>query len=209
MSDMCCKIHQLFIGLPRWQFPFDATKLPLNGIYILFEKGESGHGGERIVRVGTHTGQNQLPSRLLQHFLKENKDRSIFRKNIGRAILKREHDPFLEQWEIDLTPAGAKGKFAGMIDMVKLQDTEKRVTDYMQSNFSFVVVEVVDKDARLKWESRLISTVSACKKCGPSAVWLGRYSPKAKIRESGLWVIQGLYKQPLADDDYEVLKAAP
>jgi len=28
----------------------------------------------------------------------ENKDRSIFRKNIGRALLNKDNDPFIEQW---------------------------------------------------------------------------------------------------------------
>ncbi|MBI3941716.1 MAG: hypothetical protein HY326_01780 [Chloroflexi bacterium] len=208
MSEMCSKIHQLFAERPRWQFPFDVAKLPLNGIYILFEKGESGHGVDRIVRVGTHTGQNQLPSRLQQHFLKENKDRSIFRKNIGRAILNRDHDPFLAQWEIDLTPAGAKGKYGGTIDMHKLHNTEKRVTDYMQSNFNFAVVKVDDKEARLKWESRLISTVSACEECRPSPVWLGQFSPKVKIQKKGLWLVNELDKEPLTDGEFAKLKAA-
>jgi len=35
-----------------------------------------------------------MPSRLLQHFVMENKDRSIFRKNIGRALLARAGDPY-------------------------------------------------------------------------------------------------------------------
>ena len=75
----------------------------LKGIKLLFEKGETAHGMDRIVRIGTHTGKNQLRSRLKQHFIKEDKDRSIFRKNIGRSLLNRDKDPFLEQWEIDLT----------------------------------------------------------------------------------------------------------
>ena len=61
------------------------------------------HGAKRIVRVGTHTGTGQLRSRLRQHFLVENKDRSIFRKNIGRALLNRDHDPFLPTWDLDRT----------------------------------------------------------------------------------------------------------
>jgi hypothetical protein len=74
---------------------------PLNGIYILFEKGETAHDTNRIVRVGTYPGDKQLRSR--QHFLVENKDRSIFRKNIGRALLRRGQDPFLPLWELDRT----------------------------------------------------------------------------------------------------------
>ena len=86
--------------MPKLKFPFDKKKIPLNGIYILFEKGEFAHNTNRIVRIGTHTGNNQLHSRLFQHFLNENKDRSIFRKNIGRALLNKERDTFLEKWEL-------------------------------------------------------------------------------------------------------------
>jgi hypothetical protein len=49
----------------------------------MFEAGESGHGTDRIVYVGTHTGPGNLPARLAEHFVRENKDRSIFRGNIG------------------------------------------------------------------------------------------------------------------------------
>jgi len=98
MSEICQQLHELFNDLPRYWFPFNELAIPRNGIYILFEKHEHAHGVDRIVRVGTHTGENQLRSRLKQHFLNETKDRSIFRKNIGRAMLQKAEDPFLEQW---------------------------------------------------------------------------------------------------------------
>lgn len=85
MSAHCAELHALVQRGARHTFPFEARGLPSNGIYVLFELGEECHGGNRIVRVGTHRGQGQLPSRILQHFVAENKDRSIFRKNIGRA----------------------------------------------------------------------------------------------------------------------------
>jgi len=41
---------------------------------------------------------------LYQHYhVNENKDRSIFRKNIGRALLDKNKDPYLKIWELDLT----------------------------------------------------------------------------------------------------------
>lgn len=89
MSKNCHTLHQWFNGMKKFSFPFDKQEIPQNGIYILFEKGEFAHSANRIVRIGTHTGENQLRSRLIQHFLKENKDRSIFRKNIGRALLNK------------------------------------------------------------------------------------------------------------------------
>ncbi|GAG98657.1 unnamed protein product, partial [marine sediment metagenome] len=96
VSEICHTIHQWFNGrkihyyhqmynsmekhsLSQW---FNEQEIPKNGIYILFEKGECAHSTDRIVRIGTHTGKNKLRSRLKEH-LNENKDRSIFRKNIG------------------------------------------------------------------------------------------------------------------------------
>jgi hypothetical protein len=206
MNPICHKLHLLFSGLSQFTFPFDADKIPRNGIYILFEKGEFAHETDRIVRVGSHTGSNQLPSRLKQHFIKGNKDRSIFRKNIGRAILNKDQDTFLEQWEIDLTPSNARQKHAGKIDQQKLQETEKRVTEYIRQNFRFVTFRVDDKPKRLCWESKIISTISQCDECRPSQNWLGLLSPKEKIRASGLWLVNELYKQPLSESDYEALK---
>lgn len=64
MHKLCEKLHWLFNSLSRQRFPFDTHQIPDNGIYILFEDGESAHGVDRIVRVGTHTVANQLPFRL-------------------------------------------------------------------------------------------------------------------------------------------------
>jgi len=202
MSQICHQLHQLFNRLPIFSFPFDTNKIPRNGIYILFETGESGHGTNRIVRIGTHTGRDQLRSRLKQHFIQENKDRSIFRKNIGRAILNRDHDPFLAQWELDLTTHEAKQKYQNVVDFSKQHQVEHQVSKYIQENFRFVVFRVDEKDKRLNWESKLISTVSICTECQPSNRWLGKYSPKDKIRQSGLWIVNELYKKPLSDSEY-------
>jgi len=192
--------------LERIEFPFDKRKIPRDGIYILFEKGETGHDQERIVRIGTHTGEGQLPSRLQQHFLKENKDRSIFRKNIGRCMLSTNGDPFLEWWEIDLTTSKAKTKYQDLIDRDKLKAVESRVSEYIRQRFTFAVLSVEEKQDRLRVESRMISTVSRCEECGPSSSWLGLFSPKDKIRKSGLWQVNELYKKPLSASEIEELE---
>jgi len=206
MSKNCQIIHQWFNGMKKYSFPFNEQEIPKNGIYILFEKREFAHSTNRIVRIGTHTGNNQLRSRLFQHFLNENKDRSIFRKNIGKALLNKDKDPFLKQWEIDLTTKNAKELHSNSIDFIKLKETEKRVTKYIQDNFSFVVFQIDDKDKRLEIESKIISTVSLCDECKPSENWLGNFSPKEKIRKSGLWLVNELWKTPLTDADMIELK---
>jgi hypothetical protein len=206
MSQICCQLHQLFNHLPVLAFPFDTNKIPQNGIYILFEKGETGHGTNRIVRIGTHTGNNQLRSRLKQHFIQENKDRSIFRKNIGRALLNRDHDPFLAQWELDLTTREAKQKYKNVVDFSRQKQVEQQVTNYIQGIFCFIIFCVDEKEQRLDWESKVISAVSLCTECQPSINWLGEYSPIEKIRQSGLWNVNGLYKKSLSDSEYNAFE---
>jgi hypothetical protein len=73
MQNICEELHLWANSLPVFSVPFDPLTLPLNGIYLLFERGEIAHGTNRVVRVGTHTGNNQLRSRLNQHFLLEKK----------------------------------------------------------------------------------------------------------------------------------------
>ncbi len=64
MSDICNNTHNIFQNMKRYKFPFNEEDIPKNGIYILFEKNELAHNGERIVRVGTHTGNDNLAKRL-------------------------------------------------------------------------------------------------------------------------------------------------
>lgn len=188
----CDLIHSFANSLPRFSYPFEKNRLPKNGVYFFFEKGETYKGIDRIVRVGTHTGDGNLPSRFEQHLIKENKDRSIFRKNIGRAILNKSNDSFLKEWNLDLTTKAAKEKYSSLINYVKLQETEKKVSEYMRSNLSFSFFEVATEENRLAMESLLIKTISACEDFKPSKNWLGKSSPITKIRESGLWLVNEL-----------------
>jgi hypothetical protein len=207
MPNLCSGLHKWANHLELFSFPYDESKIPENGIYILFEKGELGHNGNRIVRIGTHTGDNQLRSRLRQHFLASNKDRSIFRKNIGRCLLNKIHDPYLAIWELDMTTKHAREADGAKLDNDKQKGVESEITAYMQKNFFFGVIRVDDKDARLSLESKIISTVSHCQECKPSPNWLGLSSPKEKIRTSGLWLVNELYKQPLSENDFKLLSA--
>lgn len=203
----CSVLHQLAHRLPQCTFPFNDKQIEKNGIYLLFEKGEMGHEGQRIVRVGTHTGNNQLRSRLQQHFIQANKDRSIFRKNIGRCLLNQVKDPYLDVWNIDFTTKASKTANGHLINAVHQADMEKKVSDYIQSQFSFVVLPIEDKQERLYLESRLVSTLSHCKECRPSSHWLGQHSPNEKIRDSGLWQVNELYKEPLNTVDLKRIEA--
>lgn len=206
MSQICSELHILARSLPRYRFPYNPVLIPHNGIYLLFERGETGHEGERIVRIGTHTGKNQLRARLEQHFISENKDRSIFRKNIGRALLNQTEDPFLAEWEIDRTSTATREKYGKGNEKERIK-VEKMISSYLQSSMSFVVIPINERDDRLSLESRIISTVSLCEECGPSSHWLGKFSPKEKVRTSGLWLVNELYKVPLSLENLDSLKS--
>jgi uncharacterized protein len=143
--SVCEALHGLVNALPRRRFPFDVAEIPLNGVYILFEEGEAAHGGERIVRIGTHRGDNQLRGRLREHFLVENKDRSIFRKNVGRALLNRAGDPYLEAWEKDLLSRAGRAKWGHVLDAAHQAEVERRVSEHIRSRLSFVTVPVATK----------------------------------------------------------------
>jgi len=192
MSEICWFLHTFINSMRIHDYPFNPKDIPLNGIYFLFESGEFAHGGRRIVRVGTHTGSNNLRNRLAEHYTGGNKDRSIFRKNIGRGFLNKDKDPFLKFWELDLTSREARKRYEGKIDREKQASVERQVTNYIQKNISFVVVEIPDKDKRLLLEGLAISIIFQCQDCGPSSDWLGRHSPSPKIQSGGLWNIKGL-----------------
>lgn len=202
----CGEIHRHLAALPRHRFPFDVADLPKNGIYILFESGEHAHGTDRIVRIGTHRGQDQLPARIKEHFLNENKDRSIFRKNIGRALLHREQSPLAGQWEIDLTSRAARDQHGEAVDHSAQNEIEQQVSAWMRANLSFCVLEVPEKIARMRLEAGLIATVNHCAQCAPSSTWLGRFSPKPRIADSGLWLVQGLDAEPMTQTEWHALK---
>jgi hypothetical protein len=130
MTEACQYLHDTLSRLPRLKRG-DLAKVPPNGVYVLFEMGEEGHGGERIVRIGTHTGQNNLAPRIREHLYTPNKDRSIFRKHVGRCLLARAKDAFLAQWEIDLTTKSSREMNAHKIDEIRLKEVENEVTRYM------------------------------------------------------------------------------
>lgn len=200
LPTICQQLHQFARKLPRHRFPFADNRLPSNGIYVVFEDGESSHEGERIVRVGTHTGSDNLSKRIEEHFLTPNKDRSIFRKHVGRCLLTRDHDPFVEMWEIDMTFTKNREQYGPTLDRAKQRKVEEEVTDYIQDAFSLVAFRVDDEDERKELESFLIGTLSTCAECGPSPQWLGRHHPNRKISTSGLWNVQGVGGPGLNED---------
>jgi len=208
MKPIVSELHKLFNAQKRYHFPFGEFRkeIPKNGIYIIFERGEKYLQFDRIVRVGTHTGNYQLYSRLNQHYIKENKNRSIFRKNIGRCILNKENNPYLRIWELDTTSAKEKKRNSHMVDVDFEKQIERQISKYIQENLSFCVFRIDDKEKRLFWESKIASTLAQSSGLRPSSGWLGNYSPKEKIRTSALWQVNGLEEEGLEEMEFEELK---
>ncbi len=203
MTEACQYLHDTLSRLPRLKRE-DLKRVPPNGVYALFENGEYGHGGERIVRIGTHRGPNNLAPRIREHLYTPNKDRSIFRKLVGRCLLAI--DQFLDQWEIDLTTKKARAMNAHKIDKGRLQQVENDVTRYMNEKFSFAVLRFDERSERLRVEESLLSTIYHCPDCGPSNTWLGKTHQKSAIISKGkLWNVQGLNGSVLTLEEVQAI----
>lgn len=193
------QLHKVLGSLQVYKW-HEIDDIPFkNGIYIVFEEGELYNGYKRIVRVGTHTGQNRLTKRLKIHFIQEDQYSSIFRKNIGKAMLNREQDPFLAKWTLSREKASKLGEE----DKEKIKCVESRVSDYMRGAFTVCVFKVESKDERLRFEEAIIATLNQAEdfKDSISDKWLGNSSPEKKIRQSGMWLKQGLNAKPLTNDE--------
>ena len=116
------------------------------------------------------------------------KDASILRKNIGRAILYKASDPYLETWDIDFSLAKNKSLYESKRDKQYEQNIENQVTGYLNNSFTVAVLEVPDKEERRKLQKQIISIINNCEECKPSKYWLGRFSPKSKISNGKLWM---------------------
>lgn len=225
MSEQCKFLHEELERLPLIRFPFDIHALPKNGIYFVYEQGEHwGHGGDhsRVVRIGTHKDGN-FHARIGEHFLLDEskmnfdatrpapRERSIFRKHIGRAMLNRDQDPYLSTWEIDFTSRASRDRYGSLRDVVKEKQVETEITRLLRESFSIRFI-VMDRQAERMGasglERRLIGTVAQCGQCRPSSTWLGHSSPKLQIRSSGLWLIQHLAAPILQAADCQALTEA-
>ena len=189
-------LHRLFERLPRydWQgiddIPFE------DGVYVVYERGETYHGFARVVHVGAHTAPGRLKQRLADHFVREDHNGSIFRKNVGKALLNRAQDPYLAIWSLDTSRAPNRGRENPRAEA----QVEREVSAFMR-RMTFAVIPVADAGERLRLEAAIIATLHQAKDFAPSDGWLGHYSPEPEIRESGLWQKQGLDANPLTAEE--------
>jgi hypothetical protein len=167
---------------------------PSRGVYFFREPGEvrrSDPGVHRVVRVGTHAltvgRKSSLWSRLRAHRGgsdgRGNHRGSVFRLHVGAALLARDGQA-LESW--------GRGSAESRAVRDGEVEHERRVSAHIGS-MSVLWVAVPDEPGPLSLRARIERNAIALlsnrlqPEDEPSERWLGRYSPRGAIRESGLW----------------------
>jgi hypothetical protein len=218
-TTLCARLHRLLTHYPEYRYPIDWKRVPSNGVYFFYEGREMwGHGGRkrRIVRIGTHREGNFV-SRMRSHYIDDRKiegisrqtscpkDRSIFRKNIGRALLARAGSRYLSTWNIDFQIRENRDRF-GRLRRTELEKrVEHEITRILRKDFSFRVIPTGKHEAIIGGnglEARLIGTIAHCQLCKPSKSWLGRYSPVDEIKKGKLWLVQHLNNGAMTEGDW-------
>jgi hypothetical protein len=132
-------------------------------------------------------------------------DRSIFRKNLGRALLNRGRDEYLRVWEIDFTLRANRNQVAHVRAVDKERGVERDISRLLRGHFSFRAIAVDDRTERTRLEKHLIGTLADCRSCSPSRDWLGSHSPEGKIARGKLWQVQHLTADPIGARDQEAI----
>lgn len=173
---------------------------PERGIYFFFASDERRNESDslRITRVGTHAltdgSETTLWDRLIQHRGYKsgsfpgggNQRGSVFRRIVGKAIIKKEGlDAEYPEW--------SDGSTAPRETRESEYEMEKKVSDYIRG-LPFLWLKVNDEPSpesdRGYLERNSIALLSNYEKTSidqRSNGWLGHHSPKTKIKRSGLW----------------------
>ena len=92
--------------------------------------------------------------------------------------------------------------------IAKEKKVEAEITRILRKKFSFRFIMLDSQVKRMGTEgleSSLIGTFASCKLCRPSSSWLGNYSPKHQIKESGLWLVQHLNSDAINENDRKTI----
>ena len=177
---------------------------PTRGVYFFFEPGEvrsTSGTGLRVVRIGTHAlkvgARTKLWGRLRHHRGRVggahpgggNHRASVFRKHVGRALIRRDHlsGPAAETWGVrsNAPRAAREGEYP----------LERAVSQHIRS-MPFLWIGVDDEPGpesmRGYIERNAIALLSSCLTREapidpPSAAWLGHHAASEGVRLSGLW----------------------
>lgn len=197
------RLYGLLALLPRYDHTTPRDRLPENGIYLFFERGEEialdGWTVDRVVRVGTHRADGNFPGRIRQHYgnksnLGGNKNSSVFRKHLGGALLRRQDPdhPHLDEW---ITQGGDRDR-----------TVEEQVSGVLRNRFTFVCFEAPRKEDRMELERGLIGLLAAQGDQGASESWLGHHADHEKVHSSSLWNTQHTGAAGLSEAEFDRVK---
>lgn len=179
---------------------------PRRGVYFFCEptelRNESG-SGLRVIRVGTHAVSSGAKSTLGQRLRSHrgtvagggNHRRSIFRVLVGQALLAKDGRSRCPSWGVK-NDIRKTSEVLGVHPEI-LKSAEAPIERYVSQHLStmpFHWLEVDDEPGPNCLRSflernsiALLSNIQVPKIDTRSANWLGRYSNREAVRESGLW----------------------
>lgn len=201
-------------GRPLRELPARSL-LPARGVYFFSDPGEFRAAAptvRRIVRVGTHAlssgAKSTLRGRLKQHLGTRSGGgshrRSIFRLHVGAALLNRDGTR-VPTWGVGSSAPPALVESEAL--RIAEGACEKLVSEYIGSMSVFWVEvpdeagphserSIIERNAVALLSNRFAPIDSA------SNTWLGRFSPRPEIRDSGLWnlnYVAGVYDASFLD----------
>lgn len=183
--------------MPNQFVPLKELRVPSNmshGVYFFFEKGQQRRFGDslslRIVRIGTHAvsqdSKATLWNRLRTHKGVEggggSHRSSIFRLHVGNAILNKEGISH-ETW-------GIGGNASASVKEAE-SELEIKVSEYI-GNLRVAYIPIMDPASKDSDRSYIERNSIALLTYGgaldvPSGAWLGGFSSREQILQSGLW----------------------
>lgn len=166
--------------------------LPLNGVYLFFEKGQRlsilNQQYDRVVRIGINEKPNRFRDRVRGHY-RGNIEGSVFRENVGWALLETSGRKPKENY-------GTKKQY-------RLQNSggplEEDISKLFSTEFTFKAFDM-DFEKLYLDESTLLAAFSIYYQCKIFSKqldlgdWLGlhSYSRQDRIKRSGLWNCEGV-----------------
>lgn len=209
VDEFYALLHKLEAGCGGRRVLRECTgqlEWPKMGVYFFFEPREyrtSDVAQDRVVRVGTHTvskgSQSTLWGRLRTHRGgvdgSGNHRGSIFRLHVGTALINQSGGKIAgHTWGTGQTAPGEI--------RVAEHDLERKVSEYIGA-MSLLWLEIQDEPGpasdRAFIEQNAIALLAGTS--GPidlpRPTWLGRYSTRDAIRNSGLWNVNYVH------DDYD------
>lgn len=219
-QDACARLHEFLDQLPLYDADINLNLLPKSsGIYYFYEKTSSNwepsahaENAKGIVRIGISGGARArvsdhyhgvipIDTISLDRFCP--KDRSIMRKHIGRALLRRPGHPhanYLRIWNVDMTTPAKRKIYQHLRDINVERAIEREVSNVMARNFFFRCVPCNSDAEADNLETSGIGIVSSCPVCYRSSGWLGGWHPHPVVSKGKLWNLKkvtAVYAGPL------------